>query len=54
MDLKWRKSPRSSATGGACVELAVTWLKSSRSDANGGACVEVAVLDYGKGAPGRL
>ena len=45
-DLAWRKSPRSTSTGGNCVELAgvpdVHWRKSTRSTSNGGDCVEVA------------
>jgi Domain of unknown function (DUF397) len=45
--LKWRKSSRSTDTGGQCVELAAVpaWRKSSRSGDTGGSCVEVAVLD---------
>ena len=44
----WRKSSRSSSSGGACVEVAfvpadAAWSKSSRSGSNGGQCVEVAV-----------
>jgi hypothetical protein len=38
----WRKSSRSGAEGGTCVELAATWRKSSRSGESGGTCVEVA------------
>lgn len=38
----WRKSSRSGANGGNCVEVAAMWRKSSRSGANGGDCVEVA------------
>ncbi|MDN3352313.1 DUF397 domain-containing protein [Actinomadura sp. DC4] len=41
---QWRKSSRSTDTGGQCVELAVTWQKSSRSGDTGGQCVEVAAL----------
>jgi hypothetical protein len=40
---QWRKSSRSTDTGGNCVEVA-TWQKSSRSGDTGGSCVEVAVL----------
>jgi DNA-binding XRE family transcriptional regulator len=40
---QWRKSSRSTDTGGNCVEVA-TWQKSSRSGDTGGQCVEVAVL----------
>jgi hypothetical protein len=45
--LDWRKSSRSTDTGGQCVELAVvpSWRKSSRSGDTGGQCVEVAVHD---------
>jgi hypothetical protein len=44
---EWRKSSRSTDTGGNCVELAAVpaWRKSSRSGDTGGSCVEVAVLD---------
>lgn len=39
----WRKSSRSNAEGGDCVEVtAVPWRESSRSNAQGGSCVEVA------------
>ena len=42
----WRKSSRSNANGGDCVEVAVlggaVWRKSSRSNSTGGDCVEVA------------
>lgn len=37
----WRKSTRTTANGGACVEVAYLWRKSTRSSANGGSCVEV-------------
>jgi hypothetical protein len=37
----WRKSSRSGANGGNCVEVAA-WRKSSHSEPNGGHCVEVA------------
>jgi hypothetical protein len=40
---QWRKSNRSTDTGGNCVEVA-TWRKSSRSGDTGGSCVEVTVL----------
>ena len=40
--LVWRKSSRSGAEGGTCVELAATWRKSSHSNEQGGDCVEVA------------
>lgn len=40
---QWRKSNRSTNTGGDCVEVA-TWRKSSRSTDTGGNCVEVAVM----------
>jgi hypothetical protein len=40
---QWRKSSRSTDTGGNCVEV-LTWQKSSRSGDTGGNCVEVAVL----------
>ncbi|MEV5752462.1 DUF397 domain-containing protein [Actinoallomurus sp. NPDC052308] len=39
----WRKSSRSTDTGGACVEVAALWRKSIRSGDTGGQCVEVAV-----------
>jgi hypothetical protein len=45
----WRKSSRSEANGGACVEVAFIWRKSSHSEANGGQCVEVG---FGDGAVG--
>lgn len=40
--MNWRKSSRSNATGGHCVEVAPAWRKSSRSNGTGGECVEVA------------
>lgn len=41
----WRKSTRSSAQGGDCVEVAAArWRKSNRSSGQGGNCVEVAGL----------
>ncbi|WP_329257293.1 DUF397 domain-containing protein [Actinoallomurus sp. NBC_01490] len=43
--LDWRKSSRSDASGGNCVEVAALWRKSSRSGASGGDCVEVAVVE---------
>ncbi|MEV5752812.1 DUF397 domain-containing protein [Actinoallomurus sp. NPDC052308] len=53
-DLTWRKSTRSGANGGNCVELAVMWRKAARSTANGGDCVEVAVVEWGgEGASDR-
>jgi hypothetical protein len=42
--IPWRKSSRSTDTGGACVEVAAPWRKSSRSGTSGGQCIEVAVL----------
>ncbi|WP_337959953.1 DUF397 domain-containing protein [Actinomadura madurae] len=46
---EWKKSSRSTDTGGACVEVAsvipissAPWKKSSKSDDTGGQCVEVA------------
>lgn len=43
---RWRKSSRSTDTGGDCVEVAdVAWVKSSHSADTGGDCVEVAALD---------
>jgi hypothetical protein len=45
--LRWRKSRRSTDTGGACVEvadLAVQWRKSRLSGDTGGDCVEVASI----------
>lgn len=43
---RWRKSSRSTAQGGNCVEIASVraWRKSSRSSGQGGQCVEVAGL----------
>jgi hypothetical protein len=41
---QWRKSSRSSDTGGQCVEIAAVWRTSSRSTDTGGNCVEVAIL----------
>lgn len=43
----WRKSSRSGANGGECVEVAALWRKSSRSGANGGECVELAGCNCG-------
>lgn len=40
----WRKSSRSTDTGGACVEVAAAWRKTTRSTDTGSACVEVASL----------
>jgi hypothetical protein len=40
----WRKSSRSTDTGGACVEVGAAWRKSSRSGTSGGQCVEVASI----------
>ena len=40
--LQWRKSSRSTDSGGDCVEVAAVWRKSSRSTNTGGDCVEVA------------
>jgi hypothetical protein len=41
----WRKSTRSSAQGGDCVEVAAArWRKSTRSSGQGGDCVEVSGL----------
>lgn len=43
--VQWRKSTRSTAQGGNCVEVgAVPWQKSSHSSGQGGECVEVAEL----------
>ncbi|GAA2090831.1 DUF397 domain-containing protein [Actinomadura alba] len=42
---QWRKSSRSTDTGGQCVEVAGLWRKSSRSTDTGGDCVEVVGLD---------
>ncbi|WP_326551676.1 DUF397 domain-containing protein [Micromonospora sp. NBC_01813] len=47
--LQWRKSSRSTNTGGNCVEVAAVWRKSSRSGDTGGDCVEVA-----GNVPGRV
>ena len=44
----WRKSSRSTDTGGDCVEIAV-WRKSTRSGDTGGDCVEIAVLTSATG-----
>ncbi|MGI8333975.1 DUF397 domain-containing protein [Actinomadura scrupuli] len=38
----WRKSTRSGANEGSCVEVAAVWRKSTRSGGNEGNCVEVA------------
>ncbi|MFB9832638.1 DUF397 domain-containing protein [Actinoallomurus acaciae] len=43
--LDWRKSSRSGASGGNCVEVTALWRKSSRSDGSGGNCVEVTVVE---------
>ncbi|GLY87504.1 DUF397 domain-containing protein [Actinoallomurus iriomotensis] len=43
MSDQWRKSSRSTDTGGNCVEVSV-WRKSSRSGDTGGNCVEVAAV----------
>ena len=40
--VQWRKSSRSTGTGGNCVEAAAVWRKSSHSTGSGGDCVEVA------------
>ncbi|NKZ05667.1 DUF397 domain-containing protein [Actinomadura latina] len=41
-NIQWRKSSRSTNTGGDCVEAAaLPWRKSSRSGDTGGQCVEV-------------
>jgi hypothetical protein len=37
----WRRSSRSGANGGECVEVAGLWRKASRSEPNGGECVEL-------------
>lgn len=42
-DARWRKSSRSTATGGNCVEVTPAWRKSSRSTSTGGNCLEAAV-----------
>ncbi|GAA4888875.1 DUF397 domain-containing protein [Streptomonospora salina] len=47
LDGVWRKSSYSNASGGECVEMAVTWRKSSYSNDTGGNCVEVADTAYG-------
>jgi Domain of unknown function (DUF397) len=47
MDLSqviWRKSSRSNANGGQCVEVGI-WHKSTFSGENGDSCVEVALAD---------
>lgn len=46
-EVMWRKSSRSTASGGSCVEAALIpsgaeWRKSSRSASSGGSCVEAA------------
>ncbi|THV43437.1 DUF397 domain-containing protein [Glycomyces buryatensis] len=48
MTSEWKKSSRSSNTGGNCVEaryLSREWKKSSRSGNNGGDCVEARALE---------
>ncbi|MFI0479184.1 DUF397 domain-containing protein [Actinomadura sp. 9N215] len=46
---RWRKSSRSTDTGGDCIEVAdVTWIKSSHSGDTGGQCVEVADVTWVK------
>ncbi|GAA0315967.1 hypothetical protein GCM10010151_02470 [Actinoallomurus spadix] len=47
----WRKSTRSTDTGGACVEIAALWRKSSHSGTTGGQCVEVAAAPQVGTAP---
>lgn len=45
---EWRKSSRSSNTGGDCVEarfLSTEWKKTSRSGSTGGNCVEARVQE---------
>jgi hypothetical protein len=42
--IAWRKTRRSGANGGNCVEVGV-WRKSSYSSSNGGDCVEVTIVD---------
>ncbi|MFF3695509.1 DUF397 domain-containing protein [Streptomyces sp. NPDC002221] len=41
--LRWFKSSYSNASGGECIEVALTWRKSSYSSDSGGECVEVAL-----------
>jgi hypothetical protein len=45
---EWKKSSRSSQSGGQCVEaryLTNEWRKASRSDQSGGNCVEARAID---------
>ncbi|QXJ24395.1 DUF397 domain-containing protein [Actinomadura graeca] len=45
----WRKSSRSTDTGGQCIEVAdVSWIRSSHSGDTGGECIEVADLTWVK------
>ncbi|MEU5880208.1 DUF397 domain-containing protein [Spirillospora sp. NPDC047279] len=49
--VQWRKSSRSTNTGGECVEVAdLGWRKSNRSGDTGGQCVEVADLGWRSGS----
>ena len=46
-NIKWRRSSRSTSSGGNCVELGAlpsnaAWRKSSRSGSNAAECVELA------------
>ncbi|WP_084338064.1 DUF397 domain-containing protein [Actinomadura oligospora] len=46
---RWRKSSRSTDTGGACIEVAdITWRTSSHSGSTGGQCIEVGDVAWQK------
>jgi hypothetical protein len=45
--IEWRKSSRSQAEGGECVELGIDWRKSSHSQGGQGECVELGVNAVG-------